>query len=298
MSQWYRQAIEVLPEALRQAAEEMADDVMCRAEEIRLRTGFPMTVTLPEGEVPTGSPCVREEDLRTVLERGSRCSVHTALAGMRAGFLTLRGGHRIGLCGEVAMEDGHLHAYRRLSSAAIRIARPVSGLGPRVLREILADGFLENTLILAPPGAGKTTLLRELVRLLSNGEGCRPCRVGLADERREISAMWEGCCQFDVGRQTDVVADCPKAEGAEILLRGMNPQVLAMDEITAQRDADALLWAAGCGVRLLATAHGGGVEDLRRRPLYRGLAELAIFSRVMVLRLEAGERRASVLKLT
>ena len=119
-------------------------------------------------------------------------------------------------------------------------------------------------------------------------------RVGLADEKRELSAMWEGKPQFDIGPRTDVMVDCPKAAAAEILVRGMNPQVLAMDEITAEEDLNALLWSVGCGVRLLAAAHGDSILSLRRRPLYRELLELKLFQRVVILRQQGGKRTCHV----
>jgi len=137
---------------------------------------------------------------------------------------------------------------------------------------------------------GKTTLLRELVRRISDGIGMAPLRVGLADERGEVAALWEGRPQFDVGRRTDVMSGCSKADGISILLRGMSPRVLAVDEITAAEDVEAIAWAAGCGVTLLATAHGGSVDDLQRRPLYRQLVDLGLFRRVLVLESRLGRR--------
>ena len=163
-------------------------------------------------------------------------------------------------------------------------------MGGQALAGILDRGQLCSTLILAPPGVGKTTLLRELVRRISDGIGAAPLRVGLADERGEVAALWEGRPQFDVGRRTDVVSGCPKSDGVAILLRGMSPRVLAVDEITAGEDVEAMAWAAGCGVALLATAHGGSVDDLRRRPLYRKLLDLGLFQRVLVLESRQGRR--------
>ena len=284
----------MLPPPLREVAKQYGTDVQGRTEEFRLRIGQPMALTTGADEILSNSPILKESDLRNVLELASGSSIHAALEQIRSGFLVIRGGHRIGLCGELVMKDGQVHSYRRFSSMAIRIARPIRGLGAKVLREICTNGVLKDTLILAPPGAGKTTLLRELVKLVSDGEGVPPLRVGLADERREISALWDGKCQFDVGRRTDVAADCPKSIGLELLLRGMNPQVLAVDEITAERDIEAMAWAAGCGVTLLATAHGGSSVDLTHRPLYRRLMEYRLFERVVLLKNCGGVRSAEV----
>ena len=141
---------------------------------------------------------------------------------------------------------------------------------------------------------GKTTLLRDLIRALSDGDGVPPMRVGVADERGELAAMCEGVPQFQIGSHTDVLDGCPKGQGLLMLLRGMNPQVMAADEITAPEDVAALEMAANCGVALLATAHGAGLEDLRRRPLYRRLLSLNVFQRLVVITVENGGRRYAV----
>jgi stage III sporulation protein AA len=249
-----------------------------------------MTVLCEGTEYETSTGNVTEDDLRTILEQASRASVHTVLDKMRAGFMTIQGGHRLGLCGETIVRQGGIYSFHRLSSLALRIAREIEGVGGQALSDIQEQGSICSTLILAPPGAGKTTLLRELVRRISDGDGTRPMRVGLADERGEVSAPWDGRPQFGVGRHTDVISGCSKAEGMSVLLRGMNPQVLAADEITAEEDVGAVSWAAGCGVTLLATAHGGKIDDLYHRPLYRQLMELGVFCRVLLIENHGGHR--------
>ncbi len=289
----FRQAIRLLPAGLRRPLEDLPRVEQGRAEEIRLRAGRPMTLVFPEGERPAeprGRP-VEPGDLAHVLEIATQASAHTALERVRSGFFTVRGGHRIGLCGSGVVREGRIWNLRQLSSLALRVARQAPGTARPVLDRLAGDGGLESTLILSPPGWGKTTLLRDLIRAVSDGDGLPPCRVGVADERGELAAVWEGVPQFDVGRQTDVMDGCPKGEGLLMLLRGMNPQVLAADEITAPEDVAALEMAANCGVTLLATAHGADLEDLCRRPLYRRLLELGVFRRLILIRREAGGRR-------
>ena len=284
------QAVQALPLRLRQEALSLPEGDRARAEELRLRAGWPMTAVLPEGERPLGGPPVEGRELEQLVEIASRASLHTVLDQVRRGYLTFEGGHRIGLCGTAALREGEIHALRAISSANLRIARQVKGAAAPVLDGLCPGGRLADTLILAPPGLGKTTLLRDVIRSVSEGEGCTPLRVSLADGRGEVAAMYSGRPQLEVGRRTDVAEGCPKAQGLMLLLRAMNPQVLAVDEITAPEDVGALIAAAGCGVTLLATAHGEGRAGLERRPLYRPLLDEGLFRFLVRIRRE-GERR-------
>lgn len=288
----FDQAAGLLPFGMRQLALALPQAERAVAEELRLRAGRPLAITLPEGEaVLPGCPIISPNDLRTALEIATQASAHTALERIRNGFVTVRGGHRIGLCGTAVVKGGTIQNLRELSSVNIRIARQIKGIGNEVLHQLRVEGTMPSVLVLAPPGAGKTTLLRDLIRGLSAGVGGPPLRVGVADERGELGAMYDGIPQLDLGPHTDVMDGCGKADGLMMLLRGMNPQVLAVDEITAPEDIDALETAAGCGAALLATAHGQGVEDLKRRPLYTRLLERNIFQKVLLIERQGGARR-------
>ena len=209
--QAYRQVVGVLPPRLRQEAFALPLQDQCRAEELRLRVGQPMSAVFPEGERPLGGEPVRAGELEQLVEIASRASVHAVLDQLRRGYLTVEGGHRIGLCGTAVLREGEIHSLRQLSSAAIRVARQVRNASDPVLGRLCPGGKLVSTLILAAPGAGKTTLLRDLVRRVSDGDGCQPRRVSLMDERGEVAALYSGCPQLDVGSRTDVMEGCPKA---------------------------------------------------------------------------------------
>lgn len=275
----------LLPQDMRQTLSALPGSARACVEELRLRSGRRPSLLLAEGESPFGDRAVQPRDLDTVLENATRASAHTALECVAAGFVTVRGGCRVGLCGETVVREGGVRSIRRLSSLSIRIPRQHRGCAGEIYARMLELG-LPDTLIISPPGAGKTTLLRELVRLAS--EGGR--RVSLIDERAEIAGVWDGSPLFDIGPCTDVMTGAPKPEAAAMLIRAMSPQILAMDEITTPADVEAARLATGCGVKLLATAHAGSARELAARPVYRKLLEDGVFSAAVVIERRGGSR--------
>ena len=277
------QAVQVLPFRLRELVLTLPPEQLASSEEFRLRVGYPLSVVLEDGEHSLGGRPVEPEDLEQLLERATRASVHSVLEQLREGFVTIEGGHRIGFCGTTVVEQGRVTFLKELSSASIRLARQLLGIASSVAPRLFDEDSLQSTLILAPPGAGKTSLMRDLIRMISEGEGVPAMRVGVVDPRGELGAAFQGRMQMDLGRRTDLLNACPKAQGLLMLLRGMNPQVLAVDEITAPEDVQAVRDAAGCGAALLATVHGRNREDLKRRELYRALIHLGVFRRLVTI---------------
>ena len=221
-------------------------------QELRLRAGQSPAV-VENGAERRLAGLVRQEELSEILQRATQQSAYACTQSLRQGFVTLPGGHRIGVCGSAVVKNGELAGYQALSSLCIRFARDVRMDSARLL-----PNLTDSCLILGAPGAGKTTLLRACIRALSESGQ----RVSVCDDRGEISAM---------------------TQGKLLLLRAMNPMWIAADEITARRDLAAMETISYCGVRLLATAHAKDERELRLRPLYRELLTLGMFRRMFVL---------------
>ena len=286
----YEAAAAILPNRLRKLALALPEEQKAAAEEFRLRAGRPMTVLLPEGELPLEAE-VDPAELETLCDLATEFSRYAAAETLREGFVPVRGGFRLGLCGTAVMKGGMNTNLKNLSSAAIRIARERKGVGTDLAPRLFRDGVFRSTLILSPPGGDKTTLLRDLVRCVSEGVGGTPAlRVSLVDERGEVAVMYRGQPQMDVGSRTDVLDACPKALGIPIVLRAMNPQVIAVDEITARADLRAVVMAAGCGVGLLATIHAADTAELLQRPLYRDLLAEGVFQQAVCIATSEGKR--------
>lgn len=254
------------------------------AEEIRIRCAVLPTVLLNGMEIPFGSEQAGVDDVLYVLERATKASLHTAQPEIARGFINCSGGIRIGLCGTGIINESSLSGLRDISSVSIRIPHEVHGCGFEIEEKLLSGS--DNLLVLSPPGGGKTTLLRECMRLLSNS-GRRVCA---ADERGELAAVHRGVPQFDVGAHSDIMTGVSKAQAAMMLLRSMNPQVLIMDEISSPDDIPAACAAAGCGVRLIASAHAGCLHDLTLRPVYKQLLDSGIFDIAVVIENNNGKR--------
>lgn len=287
----FRRASALLPPPLRRKAEGLSPAEQRRCEEFRLRRGYPASALIAGRETPLSPERVTDDMLRHVLEAATRSSLHAAEAELRRGYLSAAGGVRVGVCGVGVMGSEGVRGLRSFSSAAIRVPRAVPGCADGIWEALAAGGF-PSLLVVSPPGAGKTTLLRELIRRLSDG-GCRVC---VADERGELAGLG-GEAGFDVGAHTDVMTGVPKAGAAQMLLRSMNPQVLAMDEIADEEEGEALLQAVNCGVKLLASVHGEDIADASRRPACRALLAAGAFRRCVAVSCRGGIRRYRVEEL-
>lgn len=271
-----------------------APEKWAKLEEIRLRAEQPLEVEVGRSLLvtPDGVPASRPEQalkveaadvLRTVQLMGGN-SLYTLEEELKEGFITLAGGHRVGLAGECLVDRGTLLRLKRVTSINIRIARQLKGIGRPLLPFLTRDGRPLRTMIISPPQAGKTTLLRDLIRSFSNGEAVpAPVKVGLVDERGEVAGSFRGVPQLDVGMRTDVLTGCPKREGVFLLLRSMGPQLIATDEIGRPGDLDLIEEILNTGVGFITTAHAWDTKDLTLRPSLRRLWSRGLVERVVVL---------------
>lgn len=247
-------------------------------QEIRLRAGRPVILYgagreyfLDSGGALTerreDAFCVDRQALEAVLKTVCQDSLYAFEDAIRQGFLTVAGGHRIGISGQAVLDgSGRIRTIKNISFLNIRIARQVRDAADRILPLVYDGGELLNTLILASPGCGKTTLLRELIRQVSDGNAFGAGQtVGVVDERSELAGSFLGVPQNDLGIRTDVLDACPKSTGMLLLLRAMSPGVIAIDELGSREEMEALYQAAACGCRILATAHGNTPADVERR---------------------------------
>ncbi len=271
-------ALSLLPEPLAKALAAYPD-----AEELRLRRGRPPGVVIAGREQPVNTSNVSRETLLHILEKATGASIHAAAPAICSGYISYRG-LRIGICGEAVYSGGTMNGLRSFSSLAIRIPCGCTSDCMTLIEKLLYPAAT-SILIAAPPGVGKTSLLRELIRTAA-----RSMRVAVIDERNELSACYAGEAQFDLGQGSDVLVGVPKGRAAMMLLRGMNPQIVAMDEITVEEDLRAVEQIVGCGVLLFATAHGKDREDMLRRPLYRKLLTGGVFRELVTIRCLGGKR--------
>ncbi|GER66146.1 stage III sporulation protein AA [Weizmannia acidilactici] len=274
----------VLPKAISQQLENLRENILDDVEEIRIRVNRPLEVTA-KGKpyfiryIPT------ENDAEQLINRLANFSFYTLEEELKKGYVTIEGGHRVGIAGKVILENGQVKAIRYFSSFNIRIAREKIGAAEPYVPYLYKGRWL-SAMIIGAPQAGKTTFLRDVARLISSGvpeRGIPPCKVGIVDERSEIAGCVRGVPQLHFGPRVDVLDACPKAEGMMMLIRSMSPEVLIVDEIGREEDAQAIMEAVNAGISLVMTTHGETYRDIQKRPILKKILSQQAFDRFFEL---------------
>lgn len=249
-----------------------------KIEEIRVGIKKPLILMLNNKEI-LSSYIIDNEDFKYIIQRISNFSLYAYEEEIREGFITIKGGHRVGLAGECVMENNKIKTIRNISSLNIRISKEIIGASKNIMKFILEDNKVNNTLIISPPKCGKTTLLRDISRNLSNmGK-----RVAIIDERSEIAGCYKGIPQMDVGIRSDVLDNCLKSRGIIMAIRSLAPEVIICDEIGSKEDINSLVMAFNSGVSVISTLHGFDIGDLFYRKVFKDILDNKILDLVIVL---------------
>ncbi|WP_446899352.1 stage III sporulation protein AA [Clostridium sp. LBM24168] len=283
-----KEILNILPEKLKREVREFSDSY--NLQEIRIKIGKPLIVQLGSKEIlckynPTS------EDLNTIVKRMSNYSIYAFEEEIRRGYITVNGGHRIGICGRCVIDKNEVKTIKDISSLNIRICREIPGCSNKLMKFILDGDNVINTIIISPPKCGKTTLVRDITKNISDGINSmdfRGKKVCVIDERSEIGACFMGVPQLNIGTRTDVMDGCLKSEGIIMAIRSMSPDVIICDEIGSQSDMESIVTALNSGVSLITTIHGYGIEDLYSRPVFKDIVENKVFKRAVVLSARKG----------
>ena len=281
-----------LPKSLYEQLRGMTPMMIDKMEELRIRVGRPLEVIVG-GEPYFFSYEVTHSDADQLLNNIGQFSLYTLEEELKRGYITIAGGHRVGLAGKVILENGSVKAIRDISSFNIRVAREKIGAA-EPLTSYLYDGEWQHTMLIGAPQTGKTTILRDIARMISSGNeklGIAPQKVGIVDERSEIAGCVHGVPQLEFGTRVDVLDGCPKAEGMMMMIRSMSPDVLIVDEIGRAADTQAVLEAVNAGIKLMITTHGHTLDEIKKRPIIAEILKQNIFERFIELKRSKSGRR-------
>lgn len=247
-------------------------------QELRIKAEKPCIFNLDNKEI-VSDYIVSKEDVKYILQRISNFSLYAFEEDIKQGFITIKGGHRVGLAGECVIEGKKIKTIKNITSLNVRICREIIGCSKSVIKYIFNNSRVKNTLIISPPKCGKTTILRDIARELSDGGK----KVAIVDERSEIAACYEGIPQMSLGIRVDVLDNCLKSEGMMMAIRSLSPEVIICDEIGTLSDVESLVMAFNSGVNIVTTVHGFTIEDFLNRKVFNEINENNILERIIVL---------------
>jgi len=283
-----KEIMDILPASIKKEIENLS--FLDKLQELRIKVNKPLFLVSNNKEHMTKYIC-NLEDVKVILQRISSYSIYAFEDEIKQGYITIRGGHRVGICGSCVIEKNSVKTIKNVASINIRIAREVLGCSQNILPYLVKSDRVLNTIIISPPKCGKTTILRDLVKTISNGVeklNLSGKNVSVIDERSEIGSCYRGVPQMDIGIRTDILDNCPKSEGIIMAIRSMAPQVVVCDEIGTYKDMESILAALNSGVNLITTIHGFDVEDLYKRPVFKEILDNKVFERAVVLSNRSG----------
>jgi len=278
-----KEIFDILPLLIKNEMENIRQ--LNKLQEVRIKVNKPLIFQVGSQEIITSyNPSF--EDVKFVLQKISNYSIYAFEEEIKQGYITIRGGHRVGLCGSCVIQNEGIKTIKDIASLNIRVCREVIDCSTKVMPYIIKGGTIRNTIIISPPKCGKTTLLRDITRHISDGMknndfiGKKVCVI---DERSELGGCYNGIPQMDLGFRTDILDNCPKSQGIMLAIRSMSPDVIVCDEIGAKKDMESLLMALNCGVSIITTIHGNDVDDLYKRVVFKEIVENKVFSIAIVL---------------
>ncbi len=291
----YDLLIQNLCEELNRILSRIPDDIKENIEEIRIRSGRPLSIYSKGHDYfvsVNGKPTsdlhnafiVNKNHIKSTFQLISNYSLYAYKEEMKSGYITIRGGHRVGIGGKVIYNSEGIENIRDISSLNIRVGREKIGVSDGLIEYLLDEDRFSNTLIISAPQCGKTTLLRDMIRNLSDGTITpRAFKVSVVDERSELAGMYQGEAQNNIGMRTDILDGCLKSDGIIMAIRSMSPDIIAVDEIGGKRDVEAIGEAIRAGIKLIATVHGNSLNEVMGKPSMKSLIEQNVFERYIVL---------------
>lgn len=285
-----REILPYLPKEIRRILDVFISECGLKFEEIRIRAGAPLTISLfgkscmltRYGGITScedNSYFVSREEVQATFMAICENSVYAYMEELCQGYITLKGGHRVGICGKTYAEGGKIKNFKEISSLNFRISRQILGVADNIIDIIAEKQTVFSTLIISPPQTGKTTLIRDIARQISN----RGFKTAIADDRGELGAMYNGLVQNDVGINTDVIDSAPKDKAILMLLKTMSPDVIISDEIASNEDVNAICLANNTGVSVIATTHGNSIEDVKKRRILAPIFREGVFKQGLIL---------------
>ncbi len=273
----------MFPERIQKKLMDLPLELRKNIQEIRLRVNFPIEINIGYKYKWLDGLNFNKYDAEYLLNQISQHSLYRLENELKQGFITISGGHRIGITGTTVLEENKIKTIKHISSFNVRIARAKVGIAKPFLSYVYNESFL-NTMIVGVPQTGKTTLLRDFAREIgSDNSITRASKVGIVDERSEICGSHNGIAQHSLGDRFDFIDACPKAEGMMILIRSMSPEVIFVDEIGSEKDAIAIEEATHAGVKIFCTVHGKDLSDIRKRPNVKSLIDHKVFERYIIM---------------